>query len=182
MCVLPSCGGQGPDAGGARLIEEMAFLAYVDADGDGMSFDDEPRQIQLGDYLAKNRPGTKIIMLNAAAGWCGPCMHEASKLPELTAQYEPLGVAVLTAVFQTENGAPADSAFTRLWAKTFQLPIPTLIDATFATGRYFDARTMPANMFVDAETAEILATATGAEPGNDPMKAYRDLLDHYLER
>ena len=55
-----------------------------------------------------------------------------------------------------------------------------LIDATFATGRWFDVGTMPANMFVDARTGEILEIATGAETDADPMKVYRDLLDHYL--
>jgi hypothetical protein len=40
---------------------------------------------------------------------------------------------------------------------------------------------MPANMFVDAQTLEILTIATGADTGADPLKEYRELLDFYLE-
>jgi thiol-disulfide isomerase/thioredoxin len=158
----------------------MQFLALVDADGDGRSFNDEPRPLRFSDFYARNRAGTKVIMVNAAAGWCAPCMTEAAKLGELAAAYGPRGVVVLTAVFQNADAAPADRAFATLWGQTFNLSIPILIDPAFATSRYFDRNTMPANMFVDAENAQILRVATGAEPGGDPLRPYRELLDHYL--
>jgi len=131
-------------------------------------------------WLAENRPGTKVIMLNAAAGWCSPCKREAAALADFAADYQAAGVVVLTAIFQDQEGRPADEDFARTWAHTFGLGTPVLIDATFATGRWFDVGTMPANMFVDARTGEILEIATGAETDADPMKVYRDLLDHYL--
>jgi thiol-disulfide isomerase/thioredoxin len=162
-------------------LEDAEFVAFVDVDGDGNSSDDQPRTIHLSDYYAKNRPGTKIIMLNAAAGWCGPCMHEAAKLSDFAASYQAQGVVVLTAVFQKGDASAADEAFTKLWAQTFKLSIPALVDSSFTTKRYFDVNTLPANMFVDANTTEILTVATGAKPGDDPLKEYRDLLDHYLQ-
>jgi thiol-disulfide isomerase/thioredoxin len=173
------CGGTG--APPPETLEDMEFLAFVDSDGDGACCNEAPRTIRLSDYYAENRPGTKIIMINAAAGWCGPCMREAAELPEFAAAYEPRGVVVLTAVFQDQNGNPADNAFAKTWAETFELSTPTLIDTAFQTGQYFDVNTMPANMFVDAETLEILEIATGAETGDDPMQVYRELLDFYLE-
>ena len=103
-------------------------------------------------------------------------------LPAFQAEYGPRGVAILTAVFQDPAGAPCDEAFARLWAQTFSLPFPVLIDTQFQTGAYFQANVMPANLFVDAETGEILLTATGAEPGADPLRAYRDFLDSHLAR
>lgn len=177
--TLMGCGG-GPSQ--RAKLEDMQCLGFVDTNGDRLSFNDEPRLVRLSDYFAQNRPGTRIIMLNAAAGWCGPCAREAAALSDFAATYEPQGVAILTAVIQDANGAPANGAFTQLWAETYRLPVPVLIDTPFALKKYFDLNAMPSNMFVDAETTEILTIATGAEPGNDPMSAYRALLDHSLHK
>ena len=181
LCVLLAtigCGGGTPSE--PQLMEDLELLALVDADGDGVVADEVPQSVRLSDWLAENRPGTKVIMLNAAAGWCSPCKREAAALADFAADYQAAGVVVLTAIFQDQEGRPADEDFARTWAHTFGLGTPVLIDATFATGRWFDVGTMPANMFVDARTGEILEIATGAETDVDPMKVYRDLLDHYL--
>jgi thiol-disulfide isomerase/thioredoxin len=172
-------GGGTPQTG--KRVEDLQFLAFVD-EGDGMPASHEPRMIRLSDYFAQNRPGTKVIMLNAAAGWCGPCMHEASAMADFASIFQPRGVAILTAVFQKADGEPADRAFTQSWAQSFHLPIPTIIDTSFAMGKYFDVSTMPANMFINAQTGEILKIKAGAEPGSDPMKAYRELLQYYLQK
>jgi thiol-disulfide isomerase/thioredoxin len=159
-----------------RVLEDMEFVGFVDANTGG-----EPSVIRLSDYSAAGRPGVRILMLNAAAGWCSPCMREAAALSEFAATYEPRGVAILTAVFQDQNGDPADTEFVRTWVETFNLAVPVLIDTTFQMGAYVDVNTMPANVFVDAETSQILTIATGAETGNDPMQEYRELLDYYLQ-
>jgi thiol-disulfide isomerase/thioredoxin len=174
MFATPGCGG-GDDPPSGEMIADMEFLAFVDGDTT------EPRTLLLSDYFAENRPGTRIIMINAAAGWCAPCVREAMALPELAAEYEPRGVAILTAVFQDQNGDPADAEFVRAWIQTCNLTVPVLIDTEFQTSAYFDVNTMPANMFVDAETREILQIATGAETGDDPLREYRELLDYYLQ-
>jgi thiol-disulfide isomerase/thioredoxin len=174
---LAACGN---DPSSAAKLEDMQFSALVDVDGNGLSHDDPVTTIRLADQLAAARPGTKILMVNAAAGWCDPCQREAAALSALRATYEPRGVAILTAVFQDPQGEPVDETFARTWAETFSLSVPVLIDTEFQSGAYFQANTMPANMFVDAETSEILLVATGAEPGDDPLRAYRELLDSYL--
>jgi thiol-disulfide isomerase/thioredoxin len=174
VLALPGCGG-GDDPPPREMIADMECLAFVDADTT------EPRTLRLSDYFAENRPGTRIIMINAAAGWCVPCMREAAALNALAAEYEPRGVAILTAVFQDQNGDPADAEFVRAWVDSFELTVPALIDSDFQTSVYFDVNTMPANMFVDAETREILQIATGAETGDDPLREYRELLDYYLQ-
>jgi thiol-disulfide isomerase/thioredoxin len=179
VLLATACGNGAPRE--REIVQDQEFLAFVDANGDGLSFNDEPQTIRLSDYFASNRPGTEIVMVNAAAGWCGPCMVEASALKEFAAEYEPRGVAILTAVFQDQNFDPADSDFVREWAESFELSVPALIDSDFATSRYFDVNTMPANMFVDAKTGEILVVAAGAEPGTDPMREYRELLDYQLQ-
>lgn len=175
--VTAACG---PGEEAPQVLVDMEFSAFVDVDGDGLSHNDSPSTISLGDYLAENRAGTTVIMLNAAAGWCDPCQREAAGLPELQASYASRGLVVLTAVFQDQHGDPADETFTRVWAETFALTFPVLIDTEFQTDTYFDDNVMPANMFVDAETSEILLVATGAEPGADPLREYREFLDAHF--
>jgi thiol-disulfide isomerase/thioredoxin len=175
-----ACGGNGPTPP-PTTVEDFELQGYVDTDQDGLSFNDEPRAVRLSEYFASNRPGTKIIMLNAAAGWCSPCMSEAAAMNDFAGTYQPRGVAILTAVFQRQNGDPADAEFGKLWAENFQLAIPVVIDTPFVTSKYFDVSAMPTNMFVDAVTLEILTIATGAETGADPMREYRELLDFYLQ-
>jgi len=176
MCALGlgACGGGDDD--GAEQVTDMEFPAFLDGDTGG-----EPVVVHLSDWFAENAPGTRVIMLNAAAGWCVPCMREAEEMSAFSAEYEPRGVAVLTAVFQDQDGDPADAEFVTTWVDAFQLVLPALIDTEFQTSAYFDVSALPANLFVDAETREILTVAHGTEAGDDPMQEYRELLDHYLE-
>ncbi len=173
MLALGACGG---DDDPPEQVTDLEFSAFVEGDTSG-----EPSAVRLSDWFAENAPGTRILMLNAAAGWCVPCMREAQEMPAFAAEYEPQGVAILTAVFQDQNGDPADPEFVKTWVDTFQLELPALIDTEFQTSAWFDVNTMPANMFVDAESHEILTIAHGTEAGDDPMQEYRALLDHYLE-
>lgn len=175
--AMAGCGGGGEPR---ELVVDMQFTALVDRDGDGLSHNDPTSAISLSDYFAENRPGTRAVMINAAAGWCDPCAREAGALPGFVAEYEDRGLVVLSAVFEDQNGDPCDEAFARLWAETFSLPNPVIIDTEFQTGIYFDAMTMPANMVIDAETREIVLIATGADVGVDPLREYREFLDAFL--
>lgn len=173
--LAAACGGA-DDGGAGEQVTDMEFSAFVGGDTAG-----EPEVVHLADWFADRAPGTRIIMLNAAAGWCVPCMREAEAMPAFAAEYQPRGVAILTAVFQDQNGDPADAEFVKTWVDAFQLEVPALIDSEFQTSAWFDVNTLPANLFADAETREILTIAHGAEAGDDPMQEYRALLDHYLE-
>ncbi len=177
-----ACGGgddaEPDDGGGGQVgetIDDLEFTGFLD--GDTAS---EPVAVRLGDYTAAERPGARVIMINAAAGWCAPCMREAEAMPEFAAEYEPRGVAILVAVFEDQNGDPADPEFVKAWVDNFELTVPVLIDSSFQMGKYVDVNVMPVNIFVDAETREILEIAQGAETGDDPMQEYRELLDFYL--
>ena len=170
-------GTPGDDDGGqaGETIDDLEFTAFLDGDTAG-----EPVAVRLSDYTAAERPGARVIMINAAAGWCAPCMREAEAMPEFAAEYEPRGVVILVAVFEDQNGDPADPAFVKAWVDTFELTVPVLIDTSFQMGQYVDVDVMPVNIFVDAETREILEIAQGAETGDDPLQEYRELLDFYL--
>lgn len=173
--AITACGGD--DGGGeAEQVEDLAFEGFLDGDTAG-----DPVPIKLSDYFAENRPGTRVLMVSGAAGWCVPCMREAEAMGEFAAAYEPRGVAIVVAVFQDQNAEPATQEFVTAWIDSFELEVPVAIDTDFKTSLYFDVSVMPSNLFVDAETLEILTIAEGAETGDDPMREYRELLDHYLE-
>lgn len=180
LLAAAGCGGGGGGDGGddgqaEETLRDLEFPAFVEGDTSGT-----PVPVRLGDYFAETRPGTRILMLNAAAGWCAPCMREAEALSEFASTYEPRGVVVLSSVFQDQNGDPADEEFVRLWVDNFELSITALIDESFQLRDYIDVSVMPVNIFVDAETHAILETAHGAQTGDDPMQEYRELLDFYL--
>ncbi len=77
--VGAGCGGGGGAAG--ELLADLQFSALVDTNGDGQCHDDAASTARLSDYLAERRPGTRILMVNAAAGWCEPCQREAARSP-----------------------------------------------------------------------------------------------------
>lgn len=166
----------------AFAVDE-SWMALVDGDDPGsQSYDDAPREVRLSDYASERAPGTQIIMLLAAAGWCAPCQSEAAALNEFAAAYASRGVAVLTAVFQDPRAKPASLEFAKQWAKTFGLTVPTLIDSEFKTSKYFDSAQMPAAMLLDADDLRVLAIGVGADPGSDPLGKYRELVDYELAK
>src|SRR5690554_2127488 len=91
-----ACGDPGTES--SKLLEDFESPAFLDGVTDG-----EPVPLRLSEYLAAERPDARIIMINAAAGWCAPCMREATALPAFAAEFEPQGVAILVAVFQDQN-------------------------------------------------------------------------------
>jgi thiol-disulfide isomerase/thioredoxin len=175
IMAMLGCGG-GDDGTEREEIRDLEFPAFLDGETDV-----EPTSVRLSDYFAENRPGTRLLMINTSAGWCSPCMREAEAMSAFADTFEPRGVAIVMAIFQDQNGDPADAEFVKAWVDTFEVSVPALIDTSFQLSEYVDVDVMPVNLFVDAESQEILEIAHGAETGDDPMKEYRELLDFYLD-
>jgi thiol-disulfide isomerase/thioredoxin len=168
--------------GTGDTIRNLSWVAYVDteADSDIDPFNEEPQLFDLSQYYRGNDPEAKVIMINAAAGWCGPCMNEAAHFEELRSVYEPLGARFVSGIFEDADGLPADEAFVLYWGNQFDLTIPAAVDSLFQLGAYFDVNAMPMNMLVDAHNMEILSitVGTGGDP-LDPLAPFRDILDYY---
>ncbi|HKY39934.1 MAG TPA: redoxin domain-containing protein [Polyangiaceae bacterium] len=163
------------------VVRDEEWLALVDSDDAGSdTFDEEPRRVRLSEFSAQGRPGTKLIMLVGAAGWCAPCQVEAAALSAFAADYEGRGVVVLTALIQDADSQPAELEFAKRWASTFSLTVPTLIDSKFVTADYFDLAAMPSTLIIDATNFNLRQVVVGADTGPDPLAKYRKLLDHYL--
>src|SRR5262245_57381695 len=62
------------------IVTNLQFSGYVDDNKNGNPFDDTEREWSLEEYFQGSRdPGAKVIFINAAAPWCGPCGLEASE-------------------------------------------------------------------------------------------------------
>jgi thiol-disulfide isomerase/thioredoxin len=143
-------------------IKNLRFFAFLDTDGDGVVYNDDPSFIELAEFYAENDPEAKIIMLNAAAGWCPPCMAEAQDMPDVYDEFYPRGVRMITAVFENPDYSPATTDFVQSWGEQYELNVPLAIDSQpFQLGPYFDEAAMPTNIFIDATTMEILEVLPG---------------------
>lgn len=143
------------------VIENLQWLGFVDDDKDKNPFDQEPRIFQLAEYFAQNDPTAKVIMINAAAGWCGPCQAEAYSSGELIDNYQAKGARFVSALFEDGNYDPVTREYTKSWGETFSARWPLMVDATFLLGKYFPETSMPMNMFVDAKTMKIITIYNG---------------------
>lgn len=151
-------------------IKNVKFYAFLDGDdNDDFVFNDDPGFIELADFYVENDADAKVIMLNAAAGWCPPCMAEAEDMPAVYEDFYPQGVRMITAVFQNPDYSPATTDFVQTWGETYELNLPLAIDSQpFQLGPYFDESAMPTNIFIDAKTMEILEVLPGysEDPGS----------------
>lgn len=180
LILAAGCAGNDPKAV-ADLSADPEFLALIDgADAGSATADDEPKMVRLSDFSAQKRPGTKLIMLVAAAGWCGPCQSEAAALSAFAEDYADKDVVVLSAIIEDAQSKPASVDFARLWAREFELTVPLLIDSEFHTASYIDLNAMPSSVIINAATMSITKTGIGADTGSDPLGKYRALLDHEL--
>ena len=178
LCL--GCAGNDPKPAD-DVSTDAQFLALIDgSDAGSATDDDEPQLVRLSDYSAEKLPGTKLIMLVAAAGWCGPCQSEAAALSKFADDYADRGVVVLSAIIEDAQSRPASVEFARLWAREFELTVPLLIDSEFQTASFIDLNAMPCSVVIDAATMSIVETGIGADTGPDPLGKYRALLDHAL--
>ncbi len=165
--------GSGPE----DVMRNHQWVGWVDNNGDGDQYNDGVRLFELGEYHTATDPDAKIIMLSAAAGWCGPCRAEANGSSRMMSDYGSRGVRFATAIFEDDGGAPVDRDYVKQWGETFNLAYTTLVDSTFQMGRYFDENAMPMNMFVDARDMKIIVVTNGFDE-----QSFRDILDYYLSR
>jgi thiol-disulfide isomerase/thioredoxin len=158
------------------VIENLAWMGYRDGDGNGDPFDEDAREVTLEEFFSGRDPDAKIILINSAAGWCGPCQEEAPILRGLHNEYDGRGVRILSAIFETTSGSPAGVSYARTWGTTFNLPFAMVADPSDLLGPYYVENAVPMNMFVDAETMEIVEVYHGFD-----SQYTRSIFDAYVD-
>jgi len=106
----------------------------------------------------------RLLWINTAAGWCPACSAEALDIQASinSGALDPR-VAVLSVVFETKaKGQPADAAFLKLWASTYKIQSPVVMDPSFAMGAFYSATETPFNMLLDLSDMTVIYRRTGS--------------------
>jgi thiol-disulfide isomerase/thioredoxin len=114
--------------------------------------------IKLSEF-AKN--GYKIILLNAAAGWCGPCQQETAGFKSLAAKYPELGIYQVL-FDNVKQGQTPTLSFLNQWVKTLKPAGAVGIDPERNIVPINTGGSTPLNMIIDAKTLKVLKKFNGA--------------------
>ena len=140
------------------IMQDFAITGYI-TNGDGLP--DTPMVIKLSEF-AKN--GYKVILLNAAAGWCGPCQQETMGFKSLAAKYPELGIYQILFDNVGQGQIPTLS-FLNQWTKALKPFGATGIDPERNIVPINTGGSTPLNMIIDAKTLKVLQKFNGAPSG-----------------
>lgn len=176
--------------GKGSVIANYKFIGYANA----MKINNALQEIELADFYnptgdGKYEEGTvfevgaakpKVILIDVASVWCGPCNYEAANvLPGLYEKYKPLGGEF---ILNLADGATPGKAATQKnlynWTTKYDVNYPSVIDPTYKLSALFDQDAFPTNMIVDTKTMTIVTVIAGApEPGGSFWKTYEKVLN-----
>ncbi|HTQ06878.1 MAG TPA: hypothetical protein VMI54_23635 [Polyangiaceae bacterium] len=112
--------------------------------------------IGFGAFYDPTHKHYELLLVNSAALWCAACKAEHATLGQHYADLAPRGLALVSALFQNNAGAPADTDDLKLWVDTFDVKFPMVLDPDYQLGAYASAETAPLNLLVDARTMQIM--------------------------
>ncbi len=116
--------------------------------------------VRLADLMC----GHPLTLIEIGAGWCQPCIEQASTLEDrIVSAFGPEGLQVISVVFQDEQGNPATSEFCREWRQGFDLSTPVLYDPDLLSDLslfFTDVQaSTPVNLLVDANFRIVFKSA-----------------------
>lgn len=172
-----------------NVIQPLCFQGYVNPlDGIGPDFEREiclenfynPTDDGLyeeGEPFSEGAPKPRVVMINIAAVWCGPCKEEAATiLPQEYAKYGPRGMELLSILTDSDDPGTA-ATFDNLdaWVSAFSSGYPSVIDPAYAIGQLIDTSQYPANFLVDTTDMTITELVIG-KPGDSFFTKLEELL------
>lgn len=156
-------------------IENFKFLGYPDGDMSGGL-----KPISLAQFFDPEGKKYKIIRLVASASWCGPCQAEAEMVAPLKSTFEQKKILWLTSLSEGPTAGPSTKKDLDNWIKEFKGWNTHWLDpANKHLGPFYDRAAVPWNATINAQTMEILNSATGA-PASE-AKLLQE-LDEFLEQ
>jgi len=176
--------------GKGSIIANYKFLGYANSLKDASTL----QPIELADFYnptgdAVYEEGTvfevgakkpKVLLIDVASVWCGPCNQEAADvLPGLYQKYKPLGGEFLSNL--ADGGTPGIAATSKnlhAWSSKYDVDYPIVIDPTYKLSALFDQDAFPTNMIIDTKTMSVVMVIAGAPaPGGSFWKAYEKILN-----
>lgn len=152
-------------------LQEIQLAEFYNPDGNGV--------YEAGSVMEVGAPKPKVILIDVASVWCGPCNYEADQvLPGLYTQYKPQGGEFLLQLADGPTpGKAATSKSLYNWTQKYDVDYPATIDPTYKLSALFDQDAFPTNMIVKTSTMEIVEVIAGApEPGSSFWKTYEKVL------
>jgi len=145
-------------------IENFRFLGWHAPKTSGYDTSKlEP--VSLGQfYDPTGERGVKLLVMTSTAVWCSACKLEYKDMAGNVAAYEAKGVRFLGALFQDASmpsPKPSKPADLVLWAKTYDVTFPFVLDPDLKLGSFFDVEATPMEMIVDAKTMKIIGITEG---------------------
>jgi hypothetical protein len=122
-------------------------------------------------------PSARLLLIFATAGWIYWAGVEIEVFTEWYADYYEDGLRVLGVVFEDEEAAPADGAYSarHFGPDGYDVPFTYGADPPFVLKDYFDPQLAPLNMFIRTDTMEIIAI----EEGFDEARL-REIVETFL--
>jgi hypothetical protein len=141
--------------GGLKVIQMADFYNPT---GDGVYPEGSP--------YGAGQPKPKVLLIDVASVWCGPCNEEAkSVLPGKHAAYKPRGGEfILQLADGPTPGTPAVPQNLFNWASKYKVDFPATIDPALKLSSLFQADAFPANFMIDTKTMQIVLVVAGVPP------------------
>jgi hypothetical protein len=176
-------GGTSATSTPGNVIQNFAFLGYFNADQGTLTVDTgSPTTISLSDFYDPAEKKYKVLHLNVAARWCGPCNDEADSLTcsgpgmptssggycsgatgNSAQQLGASGAAIFSLLTEgTSMGTGATVADLQAWIGGKSIDYNMGIDPEQQNlGVFFNAAEIPWNADIDTRTMEILDAGEG---------------------
>jgi thiol-disulfide isomerase/thioredoxin len=139
---------------GTAVDTVLANVSFIRPDGTPHSFEND----------VWKKPGSKLMLLVTASGWCVACIEEQPALERLHGEWASKGLVIVEALFETQDFQPATPTLASNWKRQYNLSFDVVADPPFALQAYYDRALTPMNMLVDVDTMKILRIATGWDP------------------
>ena len=112
--------------------------------------------------MADVRTDAKLILIDGAARWCGPCNRDQPEMVNLEASYASKGVAIMEIVVEGSYGVAATSDDINRWAQQHALSGIIAIDPGYELAKYADVTAFPLYIVVRADTMRVEHLQVGA--------------------
>ena len=120
------------------------YLDFTQNDADGNS-------VKASEIISK--PGTRYVLIDFWASWCGPCMSELPYLREAYATYSPLGFEILGVSLDQDR----DSWLNAIKEEEMNwIHVSDLNYWSNEVARLYNINSIPANFLVDCKTGIIV--------------------------
>jgi hypothetical protein len=180
--LAPGCAAAGYPSGPygtdpGSVVANMCFRGWATPDSSPHT-EAALENLSLGAFYDPTGKNYELLLINTAAIWCSACKNEHKTLGQHYAELAPRGLALVSALFQDDAGAPATVDDLKLWVETFHVEFPMVLDAPdFQLGIYGSADQSPLNLLVDARSMKILQKVVG-----DQSSVIWPLIEDELDR